>query len=122
MSPTSTERPRVRDSGGVATVWAVGWMLVLVLIGGIGLVLGFAASRQHQVDAAADLVAVSAAATLQHGADACAAASRVAAANHVALHGCRVTGEDVVIAVRARVAFPFGLHSWVSAQARAGPG
>ena len=121
MSTRRGDRPRPRDSAGVATVWAVGWMLVLVMVGGVGLVLGFAASRQHQVDAAADLAALSAAASLQRGADPCSAAARVATANHVVLHSCRVAQEDVVIAVRARVMLPFGPHRWVSAQARAGP-
>lgn len=121
MSTRSPDRHRTRDSAGVATVWAVGWMLVLVLIGGLGLVLSFAAARQHQVDAAADLVALSAAASLQRGVDPCSSAARVASANHVVLHGCRVTQGDVVIAVRAQVALPFGLHPWISARARAGP-
>jgi secretion/DNA translocation related TadE-like protein len=121
MARLVSDRVRARDSAGVATVWAVAWMLVLVLIGGVGLVLGFAAARQHQVDAAADLVALSAAASLQRGADPCSTAARVAAGNHVVLKRCQVTQADVVIAIRARVALPFGLHPWVSAQARAGP-
>jgi secretion/DNA translocation related TadE-like protein len=96
-------------------------MLVLVLLGGLGLVLGFAVSRQHQVDAAADLVALSAAASLQRGSDACATAARVASANHVVLHQCRVAHEDVAVSVRAQVALPFGVHPWIAARARAGP-
>jgi secretion/DNA translocation related TadE-like protein len=113
---------RIRDSAGVATVWAVGWMLVLVLVGGVGLVLGFAAARQHQVDAAADLVALSAASSLQRDAHPCVTAARVATANRVVLQRCQVIEEDVVVAVRAPVEFPFDLHGWVSGQARAGPG
>jgi secretion/DNA translocation related TadE-like protein len=118
----SDDQRRIRNSAGVATVWAVGWMLVLVLVGGVGLVLGFAAARQHQVDAAADLIALSAASSLQRDADPCATAARVATANRVVLQRCRVIEEDVAVAVRARVEFPFGLHGWVSGRARAGPG
>lgn len=114
-------RRRFHDSAGVATVWATAWMLVLVLLGGVGLVLGFAVARQHQVDAAADLAALSAAARLQRDGDACSSAAKVARANGVDLVGCRRNNEDVVIAVRARIALPFGLGGWVSAQARAGP-
>jgi secretion/DNA translocation related TadE-like protein len=103
-------------------VWAVAWVLVLVMVAGVGLVLGFAAARQHQVEAAADLVALSAAASLQRGLDPCSHAARVANANHVVLHRCRVSYDDVVIAVRAHLLLPFGLHPWISAHARAGPG
>jgi secretion/DNA translocation related TadE-like protein len=121
VTPRVDEHGRLRDSAGVATVWATAWMLVLVLVGGVGLVLGFAASRQHQVDAAADLVALSAAAGLHRGTDPCSVAARVASANRVTLHHCRVRREDVVVDVRAKVMLPFGVHPWISARARAGP-
>ncbi len=121
--PARTAEPgrRTHDSAGVATVWAIAWIFALVMLGGIGLALGFAVSRQHQLDAAADLTALSAAARLQDGRDFCAAAAEVARANHVELVDCHRRSQDVVIAVRARIALPFGLGGWVSAQARAGP-
>jgi secretion/DNA translocation related TadE-like protein len=122
MARQRGEVGRRKGSAGVATVLAVGWMVVLLMVGGVGLVLGYAASRQHHVDAAADLVALSAAAGLQRGADPCAVAGSVARANRVVLHGCRVARQDVIVSVRAQVRLPFGLHPWISAQARAGPG
>jgi len=96
-------------------------MMGLVLIGGVGLVLAFAAARQHQVDAAADLVAVSAATSLQQGGEACSVAARVASANGVGVGMCRIVGGDVIVEVRTRVRLPFGLRPWISARARAGP-
>lgn len=111
----------MRGESGVATVWATAWLLALLLVGDAGLVLGFAAARQHQVDGAADLVAVSAAARLQRGDSPCASAARVATANHVVLSACRVQDVDVIVTVGARVSLPFGLHRWASASSRAGP-
>ena len=56
MTPeVSDRRSRGCDESGIATVWATAWMLVFVLVGGVGLVLSVAEARQHQVDAAADL-------------------------------------------------------------------
>jgi secretion/DNA translocation related TadE-like protein len=110
------------DAAGIATVWAMAWMMVLATFAGIGGLLGMAAARQHQVDAAADLAALSAAARLQHGGDACAAAQHVAVANRADLTRCRVAGGDVVVAVSQRLFLPFGLHVQISGRARAGPG
>ena len=122
MTPeVSDRRSRGCDESGIATVWATAWMLVFVLVGGVGLVLSVAEARQHQVDAAADLAALSAAARLQRPGEPCQAAADVATANHVVLVGCRVAAGDVVVSVRARVVLPFGLHPWVSSWARAGP-
>lgn len=116
-----TARLYRRDPQGVATVWAITWMAVLVVLASIGGLLGVAASRQHHVDAAADLVAISAAARLQRGGDACSMAMDVAIANRVVLARCRVAGRDVVVEVRERLTLPFDLHPWISGQARAGP-
>ncbi|MEJ7628890.1 MAG: Rv3654c family TadE-like protein [Nocardioidaceae bacterium] len=113
--------PRRHEESGLATVWATAWILALLLVAEVGLVLGFAQARQHQVDSAADLVSLSAATRLQHGGNPCQSAARAAAANHVALTICRATRGDVVVGVRARLDLPFGLHPWVSASSRAGP-
>lgn len=122
------EPPRARSGSfggrrehGMATVWAVGWMAVCLTVAWVALVLAAAAARQHQVDGAADLVSLSAAARLQRGGDACAAAASVAGANRVVLDECQVDGTDVRVAVRAPLDLPFGIHRWVRGEARAGP-
>ncbi len=117
----SSERSGSGQSG-IASVWAIAWIFVCLTVGWVALALGVAVAGQHHVDAAADLTSLSAARTLQHAGAPCRTASVVAAANGVALTGCRVDGDDVVVAVRARLNLPFGLHPWVGGQARAGPG
>lgn len=122
MTSEAGDSSRREGADGLATIWAASWMLLLSTVAGVGLVLGFAVARQHQVEAAADLTALSAASRLQHGGDACATAGRVARANRVELHSCRVAGSDVLVVVRTRLDLPFGLSPVVSGAARAGPG
>jgi hypothetical protein len=57
-----------RDDG-YATVWAVGWMLVLGLVAWAALLVSIAVARQHHLDGAADLAALSGAQALQRGQD-----------------------------------------------------
>jgi secretion/DNA translocation related TadE-like protein len=110
-----------RCQSGIVTIWAIAWMFVCLTVGWIGMAVALAEADQHHVDAAADLTSLSAAARLQNGGDACRTAASVAQANGVALNACRVEGEDVIVTVRDRIDLPFGLHPWVSGQARAGP-
>lgn len=125
MHQQPADRPSSKGStaseAGIATVWAVTWMFVCLTVGGVGLVLGYAEARQHQVDGSADLVAIAAASALQRGDDPCRTAFEVAGANNVALSDCRTEGLDVVVKVQARLDLPFGLRPWVHAHARAGP-
>lgn len=114
--------PTHRDDTGIATMWAVCWMAVCLTVAWVALVVAAAVAQQHQVDGAADLASVSAAARLQRGGDACSAAARVAAANGVVLSRCLVDGEDVVVAVRELLRLPLGIRRWVEGEARAGPG
>lgn len=109
------------EQAGMATVWAVCWMAVCLTVGWVGIGLAAAEAHQHHVDGAADLTAVSAAARLQRGGDACAAAVTVAEVNDVLLADCRLEAEDVVVTVREEVDLPFGIRRWVWGEARAGP-
>ena len=109
-----------RDDG-YATVWAVGWMLVLGLVAWAALLVAMAVARQHQLDGAADLAALSGAQALQRGQDGCAEASRVAAANNAGVTACDVVGEDVLLRVADRLELPFGLDLRIQIRARAGP-
>ena len=112
---------RRRDDDGQATVWAIGWIAVLVSLTWITLLLAAAVARQHHLDGAADLAAVSAAGDQQRGFDACRTASRLARANHVTLSDCTVDGLDVIVAVVDHLALPVGITVDLTSRARAGP-
>jgi secretion/DNA translocation related TadE-like protein len=111
-------RPREQ---GVATVWAVAWIFVCLTIGWAGVVVAAVVAAQHRLDAAADLSVLSAAAELQRGRDACAAAVDIARDNAVGIARCRVDGDDVVVTVARTVSLPFGVHGSLTSTARAGP-
>jgi secretion/DNA translocation related TadE-like protein len=117
---TSRGRPP-RPDHGVATVWAAWWLLIVGFLGMIAGVAVMVAARQHQVDGAADLVAVSAAARLQRGGEPCSSAEEVAVANDVRLESCRVDAPDVVVTVTRELRLPFGLGGRLRSAARAGP-
>lgn len=115
-------RAELRSSQrGVATVLALSWMLVITLMAWVGMLVAVATARQHKVDGAADLVAVSAAVVLQRGEDPCRVAADFARRNSVGLRDCRVDGDDVVVEVDDEVAFGFGLRRDLTGEARAGP-
>ncbi len=62
----------------------------------------------QRVQAAADLVAVSAAAAQAGGQDACVAAGRLARANQVELRDCSIAGDLIDFAVTVTIAAPPG--------------
>lgn len=110
------------DEAGSATVWALVWVLLIAWLGQIGILVVGVVARQHDVDAAADLAALSAAGRLQRGGDACDAARQVAGARQVQIVRCLVIeGADVHLDVRAAVALPLGLSVELRSAARAGP-
>ena len=113
-------RPRSRDESGVAVVVAISLVAVLVFVaaisaGTVGVVL---AHRRAQ--AAADLAALAAAATLQRGGDPCAAASRIAGRHDAAVTRCTVDAPSVVVATAVELPAALGGRE-VAARARAGP-
>ncbi len=86
-------------------------VLLAVTIGGFH--IGSAVIARHRAQAAADLSALAAAATVPDGADAaCGRASVIASAMRVGVVDCAVDGLDVVVTVRSGPA---------RAAARAGP-
>jgi secretion/DNA translocation related TadE-like protein len=119
--PEPFERSR-RSELGIATIWSLTWLFVAVTVGFVGMMLAVAVAGQHHVDSSADLVALSAADSLQHGSDPCQTARAVAVANRVELADCRVDAADVVVTVRTRIPLFFGLQPQVVGHARAGPG
>ena len=118
-SPWVAWAPRRED--GFATIWGVTWILVTMFVGWVCLLVAFAVARQHHVDGAADLVALSGAARVQDGGDGCDAASQRAADNSVTLVECELRGQDVVVEVRTTLHLPFGIEGRLVSRARAGP-
>jgi secretion/DNA translocation related TadE-like protein len=112
---------RRRDDDGQATVWAIGLIAVLVSLTWTTLLLAAGVARQHHLDGAADLAALSAAEARQRGLDACRTASRLAEANRVTLSDCTVDGFDVVVSVVDHLALPVGIEVHLTSRARAGP-
>lgn len=98
--------------------------LSLLLAGGVALMLGYLAAAQ-KANAAADLVALSAAAAQVSGEGACAGAARMAVANGVRLSACQIGGDPLEFAVVVEIAFPIrnalpGLPGELTAHATAG--
>ncbi|WP_395361309.1 Rv3654c family TadE-like protein [Streptomyces sp. YH02] len=95
---TAGERGRDR---GAATVWVAFAACALCVVFGAVLALGQAVAARHRAGGAADLAALAAADRALWGeAEACAAASRVAAAQGAELVGCAVRGEIAEVAAR----------------------
>jgi secretion/DNA translocation related TadE-like protein len=78
-------------------------------------------SEQRIAARAADLAALSAAASVQRGLPGCDSAREASAANGAQLTSCRVTGQVVVVEVVVAVTTLFGRVVPVRADARAGP-
>ncbi|HSS67844.1 MAG TPA: Rv3654c family TadE-like protein [Nocardioidaceae bacterium] len=111
-----------RDERGVATVLAIGWIVVLTTVGWVGTLAATVAAAQHHADGAADLAALAAAGTAQSSrVERCAAAARVARANAVTLSRCQPDGLDVVVIVADEVELPWDIDGEITATARAGP-
>ncbi|MFF6790894.1 Rv3654c family TadE-like protein [Streptomyces filamentosus] len=109
---------RGRDDRGAATVWTAVAACALCVVFGCVLALGQAVAARHRAGGAADLAALAAADRALWGeAEACAAASRVAAAQGAELALCRVTGAEAEVTARVvRGVFAPAVRS------RAGPG
>jgi len=112
---------RAQGQRGFATVAAAIWMMLLLTVVWIGLLVAAATARQHDLDGAADLVALSAAASRESGRDPCQRASDVARANDVRLTGCEVVDDDVRVTLQTDLELPIGPARTIVAHARAGP-
>lgn len=110
-----------RDERGSATLFAVAVIGLLVLVGAA---LGVVAAMIHAhrvAQSAADLAALAGASAHARGADPCAAATTIAAANGASLDNCALDGYDVRIQVTVPGPHWLGQTHDLSAQARAGP-
>jgi secretion/DNA translocation related TadE-like protein len=109
------------DERGSAAVLATVLIGLLVVVSMFVGALGAVVADQRRVESAADLAALAAAAALQSGVDACAAAGSVARRNGARLRSCRVSGDLVAVEVMRGARVVLGRAVRVSAQARAGP-
>ncbi|MBA2773276.1 MAG: flp pilus-assembly TadE/G-like family protein [Nocardioidaceae bacterium] len=117
-----TRPDRAHRELGFATVWGIAWIVVCLSLGWLTLLVAAAVARQHHLDAAADLAALSGAAQLQRGGEACATARRIAGDNDADVLSCTINGDDLLLEVVDVVDLPAGLDIRIVAQARAGPG
>lgn len=109
-----------RDERGIATVLALGLVVVLLVATMIGVGVVRVVAARHVAAAAADLGALAGAAAVGRG-QPCAAAARTVRANDAELVSCRVSGAEVVVVASVR-SKPLLGASWVPrSSARAGP-
>lgn len=109
------------DERGSVTLFAVGCLAVLLLIGSA---LGVVAALVHAhrlAQSAADLAALAGAVAVSRGQDPCLAGAEIAEANGGAVTSCRVAGRDVVIRVEVAGPHWLGQVADLGADARAGP-
>jgi secretion/DNA translocation related TadE-like protein len=116
MRPVSRHGER-----GSATVLGTALLGLLAMVAMLVAALGGVVADQRRVASAADLAALAAAAAVQAGADACAAAGSVAHRNGASVRACHVTGDVVTVEVARTARLVLGRSVHVSAHARAGP-
>jgi secretion/DNA translocation related TadE-like protein len=109
-----------RDEGS-STVLVLGFVTVLLLVGGLVASAASLVVTRHRAEAAADLAALAAAGRAFEGQlAACAAARHVAVAQGVRLLGCRLDGLDAVVEVGVRAPGRLGELGLVHGRAKAG--
>jgi secretion/DNA translocation related TadE-like protein len=118
----STSTPSICRERGSGSVYVLGLMAVVVLVGITGLALGAALVARHRAAAAADLSAISAAAdVIEGGGSACRKAASVAAAQGARLTSCQIAGAIATVTVQVRMAGPLSHVGSATGHARAGP-
>jgi len=110
-----------RDERGAATVLAIAFLGVLLLVGAALGVVAAMVGAHRMAQSAADLGALAGAAAAADGADPCAAAARVAVANGAELTACRSAGREVRVEVTVTGPRWLGQRGDLVAEARAGP-
>lgn len=111
----------VRDERGSATVPALAFLGVLLLLGAaLGAVAALVVAHRS-AQSAADLAALAAATVLAEGGDGCAAADRVAGANGAEITRCDVDGFEATVGLRVDGPRWRVLATDPEAEARAGP-
>jgi secretion/DNA translocation related TadE-like protein len=115
----------VRGGGrerGAATVLAVSFLGVLLLVGSALAVVGAMVVAHRNAQSAADLAALAGAGAIADGGDPCPAAAMLAAHNDARLQECTVTALEVTVEVTVTGPRWLGQPHDLTARARAGPG
>lgn len=107
---------------GAATLLAVSFLGVLLLVGGALAVVGAMVVAHRTAQSAADLSALAAGDALADGAEPCPAAARLAADNGALLRECTVSGREVTVLVTVAGPRWLGQPHDLTGRARAGPG
>ena len=110
-----------RDQRGSATLLAVSFLGVLLLVGAALGVVAAMVWAHRSAQAAADLAALAGAAELRQGPDPCGTAGQIADANAAALTSCTIQGHAVIVEVTVSGPRWLGQHADLTARARAGP-
>jgi secretion/DNA translocation related TadE-like protein len=106
---------------GAATVLAVSFLGVLLLVGSALAVAGAMVVAHRAAQSAADLAALAGARVDAAGTQPCEAAAKVAAANDARLTACTVTARSVTVEVTVAGPRWLGQPHDLTARARAGP-
>ncbi|MFI7060553.1 Rv3654c family TadE-like protein [Kribbella sp. NPDC050124] len=115
-------RRRVKSERGSGSLLTLFTCLTLATTVAMAILWSAISTARHQLAAAADLTALSAAHALPSGAtDPCVAARRIAATHEVALADCRTSADSVTIRVTKPLNLPAVGTPTLTAQARAGP-
>ena len=107
---------------GAATLLAVSFLGVLVLVGSALAVVGGMVVAHREAQSAADLAALAGASAVTDGEEPCPAAARLAADNDARLQECTVDGPEVTVEVTVAGPRWLGQTHDLAARARAGPG
>ena len=110
-----------RHERGAATLLAVSFLGVLVLVGAALGVVGAMVVAHRTAQSVADLAALAGAGAIADGVDPCAAASGSAQANGARLEGCTASSREVTVTVTVPGPRWLGQPHDLTAQARAGP-
>lgn len=120
MTARGSQRSRVRDARGAATVLGIGFigLILTVALVAVGITAVIAAHRRAQ--SAADLAALAAASGYQRGVSPCDEAQRIAEANGGHLISCALDGPVATVEVECSTVLgdTFQMHG----RAKAGPG
>ncbi len=113
---------RASRERGSGSVYVLGLIAIVVLLGMTGVSLGAGLVARHRAAAAADLSALSAAAhVLERGGAACETAAHVASAQGARLTSCRLAGAIASVTVQVSLPGPLSRLGPATGQARAGP-
>lgn len=102
MTRRAPRAARRTDERGVATVYAVGLVAVLVVASVLLTLVASLFVGRREAEKAADLAALAGAQAHQAGADGCAAARERAEQNGAAVTSCALDGADVLVEVEVR--------------------